>query len=154
VANPGQVGFAVANPLLVKVMPFHQANWDIQIQCLQRQNRSLFAGFKVFPCPGTSMALLPVGAHYAALFPCRGIFVLSAHLVVKVQLQLRKSSRWSPSWLGVYFERLLCYNDDNRNYFFCCRLLNVSNLCFWFVWRIYKIYFWNNHCRIGGAKNG
>ena len=67
--------FGYPNSVLAKTAPF------------------FFAGFKVFPCPGTSMALLPVGAHYAALLPGRGIFVLSAHLVVKVQLQLRKSSR-------------------------------------------------------------
>ena len=38
-------------------------------------------------------------------------------------------------------------------YTFCCRFLNVSNLCFWFVWRTDKIYFRNSYCRIGGAKN-
>ena len=114
-ANPGQVGFAVANPLLAKVMPCIQANLDIQIQCLlrqyrkanlhkqiqclQRQHRSLFAGFKVFHCPGISTALLPVGALHAALLPGRGIFILSAHSVVKVHLQLRKSTRGLlPGW--------------------------------------------------------
>lgn len=60
----------------------------------------------------------PVGALHAALFPGRGIFILSAYSVVKVQLQLRKSSRYPPSWMGVYFERLLCYNGDNRNLYF------------------------------------
>ena len=37
-------------------------------------------------------------------------------------------------------------------YFFRCRLLNGSNLRFLFVWRIYKIYFRNNHCRIEDQK--
>ena len=36
---------------------------------------------------------------------------------------------------------------------FCCRLLNVSNLCFQFVWRMDIICFRNSYCRIGGAKN-
>jgi len=67
--------FAQANSVLVKTAPF------------------FFAGFKVFHCPGIPTALLPVGAHYAALLPGRGIFSLFAHSVVKVQLQLRKSSR-------------------------------------------------------------
>jgi hypothetical protein len=49
---------------------------DIQIQCLLRQHRSFFAGFKVFHCAGISTVLLLVGAHYAALFPGRGIFIL------------------------------------------------------------------------------
>ena len=35
--HPRTSWIAVANPLLVKVMPFHQANLDIQIQCLIRQ---------------------------------------------------------------------------------------------------------------------
>ena len=84
-ANPGQVGFAVANPLLAKVMPCIQANLDIQIQCLltqyrkanlhkqiqclQRQHRSLFAGFKVFHYPGISTVLLPVGARNSDTSP-------------------------------------------------------------------------------------
>lgn len=37
---------------------------------------------------------------------------------------------------------------------FCCRPLNVSNLCFLFVWRMDIICFRNSYCRIGGAKNG
>ena len=89
----------------------------------------------------------------ATLSPGRGIFSLSAHSVVKVQLQLRKSSRWPPSSLGVYFERLLCYNATIRVCIFCCRYPNVSNLCFQFVWRMDIIYFRNSYCRIGGAKN-
>jgi len=56
--------FAQANSVLVKTAPF------------------FFAGFKVFRCPGIPTALLPVGAHYAALLPGRGIFILSAHSVV------------------------------------------------------------------------
>ena len=36
---------------------------------------------------------------------------------------------------------------------FCCRPLNVSNLCFLFVWRMDIICFQNSYCRIGGAKN-
>ena len=40
-----------------------------------------------------------------------------------------------------------------ENYTFCCRLLNVSNLCFRFVWRMDIICFRNSYCRIGGAKN-
>ena len=67
--------FAQANSVLAKIAPF------------------FFAGFKVVHCLGISTALLPVGAHYAALLPGRGIFVLSAYSVVNVQLQLRKSSR-------------------------------------------------------------
>ena len=67
--------FAQANSVLAKIAPF------------------FFAGFKVFHCPDMSAALLPVGALHAALLPGRGIFILSAHSVVKVQLQLRKSSR-------------------------------------------------------------
>ena len=35
-----------------------------------------FAGFRVVHCPGISTALLPVGAHYAALLPGRDIFIL------------------------------------------------------------------------------
>ena len=111
------------------------------------------AGFKVVHCPGISTALLPVGAHHAALLPGRGIFVLSAHSICKVQLQLRKSSRWPPSCQGVYFERSLCYNGDNENIYCRCRRLNVSNLRFLFVWRMDKIYFRNSYCRIGGVKN-
>ena len=50
--------FAQANSVLDKTAPF------------------FFAGFKVFHCPGIPTALLPVGAHYAALLPGRGIFIL------------------------------------------------------------------------------
>jgi hypothetical protein len=112
-----------------------------------------YAGFKVVHCPGISTALLPVGAHYAALLPGRGIFVLSAHPVVKVQLQLRKSSRGLlPTW--EFTLRDCCaIMATIRVCVFCCRHPNVSNLCFQFVWRMDKIYFQNSYCRIGGVKN-
>ena len=36
---------------------------------------------------------------------------------------------------------------------FYCHPLNVSNLCFRFVWQMDIIGFRNSYCRIGGAKN-
>ena len=62
--------FGYPNSVLAKTAPF------------------FFAGFKVFHCPGISTALLPVGALHAALIPGRGIFILSADSLFKVQLFL------------------------------------------------------------------
>ena len=112
-----------------------------------------YVGFKVVHCPGISTALLPVGAHYAALLPGRGIFVLSAHSVVKVQLQLRKSSRGLLSVWEFTLRDCCAIMATIRICIFCCRHPNVSNLCVRFVWRTDKIYFQNSYCRIGGAKN-
>ena len=132
---------------------YRKANLDIQIQCLLRQHRSFFAGFKVFHCAGISTALLLVGAHYAALFPGRGIFILSAYSVVKVQF----SSANHPGILLPGWEFTLrdcCAIMATIGIcVFCCHPLNVSNLCFLFVWRMDIICFRNSYCRIGGAKN-
>jgi len=68
--------FAQANSVLAKTMPFF--NYRLQGLSLPQY----FAG-----------RYCRLVREIAALLPGRGIFILSAYSVVKVQLQLRKSSR-------------------------------------------------------------
>ena len=146
-ANPGQVGFAVANPLLAKVMPCIQANLDIQIQCLlrqyrkanlhkqiqclQRQHCSLFAGFKVFHYLGISTVLLPVGARNSVTSPRQRYL----HPCLLIQLA-RCSYSIANHPGGLLSIRVFTLRDccaimtTIAIYTFYCRFLNVSNLCF------------------------
>ena len=133
---------------------YRKANLHKQIQCLQRQYRSLFAGFKVFPCPGTSMALLPVGARNSDTSP------LQRYLHPCLLIQLARCSYSIANHPGgllsirVFTLRDCCAIMATIGICdFCCRPFNVSNLCFLFVWRMDIICFRNSYCRIGGAKN-
>lgn len=79
------------------------------------------AGFKVRSLPPFSAALPPVGARNASLLPDGGIFVLSAHSVVKehgfdpkgaIQAQNGFSFLF---FLALYRSDSLCYNSDNSS---------------------------------------
>ena len=132
---------------------YRKANLHKQIQCLQRQYRSLFAGFKVFHCPGD---LRSVTAGWCAA--C-GTSPRQRYLHPCLLIQL---SRCSYSFANHPGDLLPVWEFTLRDCCaimttiristFCCRYPNVSNLCFQFVWRMDIIYFQNNYCRIGGAK--
>ena len=133
---------------------YRKANLHKQIQCLQRQHRSLFAGFKVFHYPGISTVLLPVGARNSVTSPRQ------RYLHPCLLIQLARCSYSIANHPGdllsirVFTLRDCCaIMTTIEIYTFCCRLLNVSNLCFRFVWRMDIICFRNSYCRIGGAKN-
>ena len=151
-SNPGQAGLCPHNPLLVKVMPC--TSCACCSRCDACKDNAIFsAGFKVFHCPGISTALLPVGAHYAALFPGRGS---SSCLLIQLS-RCSYSSANHPGGLLPGWEFTLrdcCAIMATIGICaFCCRPLDVSNLGFLFVWRIDIICFRNSYCRIGGAKN-
>ena len=132
-ANPGQVGFAVANPLLAKVMPCIQANLDIQIQCLLRQYRKANL-HKQIQCllrqqhsfcrlQGRSLPryLHGVTAGWCALCgtsPRQRYLRLVCSFSCQGTVTAPQIIPWPPFCLGVYIERLLCYNGDNKNLYF------------------------------------
>ena len=133
---------------------YRKANLHKQIQCLIRQHRSLFAGFKVFHYPGI---LRGVTAGWRAA--C-GTFPRQRYLHPCLLIQLSRyiySIANHPGGLLPVWEFTLrdcCAIMATIGICdFCCRPLNVSNLCFLFVWRMDIICFRNSYCRIGGAKN-
>ena len=133
---------------------YRKANLHKQIQCLLRQHHSPFAGFKVFHIPGTSTALLPVGARNSGTFPRQRYL----HPCLLIQLsRCSYSFANHPGGLLPVWEFTLrdccAIMATIRICVFCCRHPNVSNLCFRFVWRMDIIYFQNSYCRIGGVKN-
>ena len=111
-----------------------------------------FAGSRSFTAPVSPRRycrLVRIMRHFS---PVEVSSSLSAHSVVKVQLQLRKSSRGLLSVWEFTLRDCCAIMATIRICIFCCRHPNVSNLCVRFVWRTDKIYFQNSYCRIGGAK--
>lgn len=152
-SNPGQVGLCPHNPLLVKVMP-HTSSACCSRCDACKDNAIFSAGFKVFHCPGMSAALLPVGARNSDTFPRQRY--LHPFLLIQLARCSYSFANHPGGLLPVWAFTLrdccaIMATIENCN--FCCRQPNGSNLRFVFVWRIYKIYFQNSYCRIGGAKN-
>ena len=133
---------------------YRKANLHKQIQCLQRQHCSLFAGYKVFHYPGISTVLLPVGARNSVTSPRQRYL----HPCLLIQLARYSYSSANhpggllPAW--AFTLRDCCaIMATIRVCVFCCRYPNVSKLCFRFVWQMDIICFRNSYCRIGGTKD-
>ena len=134
-SNPGQAGLCTHNPLLAKTMPFSlQASRSFTAPvCPQRYCRLVRCMRHFSPAEVSSSCLLiqlsrcsySSANHPGGLLPC-GEFTLRDCCAIIATIEM--------------------FN-------FCCRPLNVSNLCFLFVWRMDIICFRNSYCRIGGAKN-
>ena len=131
---------------------YRKANLDIQIQCLLRQHRSFLQASRSFPAlvlPWRYCRLVRIMRHFS---PAE---VSSSCLLIQL-------SRCSYSFANHPGGLLPVWEFTLRDCCaimatigicaFSCRPLNVSNLCFRFVWRIDIIYFQNSYCRIGGAK--
>ena len=134
-SNPGQAGLCPHNPLLAKTMPFSlQASRSFTA----RYVRSVTAGW---------CAACGTSPQQRYLHPC---------LLIQLS-RCSYSSANHPSGLLPGWEFTLrdcCAIMATIGICaFRCRPLNVSNLCFLFVWRMDIICFRNSYCRIGGAKN-
>ena len=132
---------------------YRKANLDIQIQCLLRQHRSFLQAPRSFTAPVSPRRyyrLVRIMRHFS---PAE---VSSSCLLI----QLSRCSYSSANHPGILLPgweftlRDCCAIMATIGICgFCCRPLNVSNLCFLFVWRMDIICFQNSYCRIGGAKN-
>ena len=132
---------------------YRQANLDIQIQCLLRQHRS-FCSLQGLSLPRYVRSVTAVWCAACGTSPRQRYL----HPCLLIQLsRCSYSSANHPSGLLPGWEFTLrdcCAIMATIGICaFCCRPLNVSNLCFRFVWRMDIICFRNSYCRIGGAKN-
>ena len=150
-------------------MPFHQANLDIQIQCLIRQYRQANLHKQIQCLLRQHRSFLQASRSFTApVSPrryCRLVRIMRHFSPAEVSSSclLIQLSRCSYSFANHPGGLLPVWEFTLRDCcaimatigicIFCCRPFNVSNLCFQFVWRMDKIYFWNSYCRIGGVKN-
>lgn len=126
---------------------YRKANLDIQIQCLLRQHRSFLQTSRSFTAPVCPQ-------RYYRLVRCMRHFSPAEVSSSCLLIQLSRCSYSSANHPGILLPgweftlRDCCAIMATIGiYIFCCRRLNGSNLQFWFVWRMYKIYFAISYCR-------
>ena len=141
-----QAAPAVAGAMLAETIPeseFAQAN-----SVLAETAAFFLQASRSFTVPVFCVALLPVGARNSDTSPRQRYL----HPCLLIQLsRCNYSSANHPGDLLSVWEFTLrdccAIMATIAICSYCCRRLNVSNLRFRFVWRIYKIYFSIKHCR-------